>query len=950
MAMNKFHIGFRVLSLLLGLFLSVAVAAEFQKSPNDHREYRAFQLDNQLQVLVISDPETSQAAVSLAVRIGAGDDPPDRAGLAHYLEHMMFLGTEKYPELDSYRRYIDQNGGSSNAFTAIDLTNYNFRIDANKLQPALDQFAQFFIAPLLPEQQIDRERAVVHAEYEMRTQRDSVRRWSAMRQTYNQNHPASRFASGTKDTLAGDIRDELIQFFEEKYSANLMNLVVLGREPLDQLQMWVKDMFSDIRNNQYAEREITEPLFSPGSLPALLKFKTLKHDPTLALMFPLQDLEPYWRERPGSYIAHLLGHEGQGSLLSELKAQGWALGLFASTSDTGITTSAFNVHISLTEEGYQNWDQVTGYVFQYIREVRKRGIEEWRFKENQILAEIEYRFAELDDPASAVTGLASHLHKYPQDELFPALFLVENYDPVLIADVLDRMAPENALVVLAGATVETDQITPYLRSEFSITKIEPELVANWNSDVADASNWLPQRNEFLPENLDLVARNETAVPERIYSSPGFELWHQTDTSFDVPRASFFVTVRSPVTKSSAKNSILLSLYIDALNDQLNEFVYPALIAGLDFSLYPHSRGFSFRISGFNDNQSALLERILETLKSAEFDPDRFEIHRQEIIRDIKNSRRDTAYRRTISDFYSTILVPNWSEEEQLRALDEIDFEDLLAFGNEVLERINVVALSHGNVEYETSKSMGQMVATLVDPEKVVEVYKSDVVVLPGEGPYRRLIEIENADSAISLYLQGADKSLRERAYMSLLSQIIQTPFFSDLRTVQQMGYVVFSHYIPVGRVPGIMFVIQSPDVVPDDMNAAVEVFLENFPDWLADRVNDDEFEAYKSGITGQLLKKYDSLGEKSEVYWTAIDQKEFNFDSREVLAQEIERIDRQSFDQFVQNLLIGKSNHRLVVLGYGENHGLPVDQVLSVGLTITDLDSFKQGLELFPQG
>ena len=173
MAMNKFHIGFRVLSLLLGLFLSVAVAAEFQKSPNDHREYRAFQLDNQLQVLVISDPETSQAAVSLAVRIGAGDDPPDRAGLAHYLEHMMFLGTEKYPELDSYRRYIDQNGGSSNAFTAIDLTNYNFRIDANNLQPALDQFAQFFIAPLFPEQQIDRERAVVHAEYEMRTQRDS---------------------------------------------------------------------------------------------------------------------------------------------------------------------------------------------------------------------------------------------------------------------------------------------------------------------------------------------------------------------------------------------------------------------------------------------------------------------------------------------------------------------------------------------------------------------------------------------------------------------------------------------------------------------------------------------------------------------------------------------------------------------------------------------------------
>ena len=154
----------------------------------------------------------------------------------------------------------------------------------------------------------------------------------------------------------------------------------------------------------------------------------------------------------------------------------------------------------------------------------------------------------MDDPASAVTFLASELHKYPQDELFPALYLVENYDPDLIADVLDRMTPENALVILAGATVETDQITPYLRSEFSITKIEPEMVANWNSDVADASNWLPQKNEFLPDSLALVADDETVVPERIYSSPGFELWHQTDTSFDVPRGKFLCDSAKPNNK------------------------------------------------------------------------------------------------------------------------------------------------------------------------------------------------------------------------------------------------------------------------------------------------------------------------------------------------------------------------------------------------------------------
>ena len=185
-------------------------------------------------------------AASLAIQIGGGDDPENRAGMAHYLEHMLFLGTEKYPELDSYRAFIEQNGGSTNAYTAIDLTNYNFSIEPDSLKPALDRFAQFFVAPLFPAEQVGRERGVVHAEFEMRTQRDAVRHWAAMRHAYNPKHPSAKFVTGTEKTLKGDVRPDLIEFFNENYSANLMNLVVLGREPVDELQKWVVKIFSEL--------------------------------------------------------------------------------------------------------------------------------------------------------------------------------------------------------------------------------------------------------------------------------------------------------------------------------------------------------------------------------------------------------------------------------------------------------------------------------------------------------------------------------------------------------------------------------------------------------------------------------------------------------------------------------------------------------------------------------
>lgn len=62
----------------------------------------------------------------MSVNVGHMDDPTDRAGLAHFLEHMLFLGTEKYPNCEEYRTYLSKHGGSSNAYTSALETNYYF--------------------------------------------------------------------------------------------------------------------------------------------------------------------------------------------------------------------------------------------------------------------------------------------------------------------------------------------------------------------------------------------------------------------------------------------------------------------------------------------------------------------------------------------------------------------------------------------------------------------------------------------------------------------------------------------------------------------------------------------------------------------------------------------------------------------------------------------------------
>ena len=154
---------------------AVAERLGLRKSPNDAREYRYLVLANKLRVLLVSDPDTDNAAAALSVYRGSFHEPETRPGLAHFLEHMLFIGTEKYPEVDSFQQYITANGGSSNAYTAPDHTNYFFDIQNSAFNEGLDRFGHFFIDPLLSVEYVEREKNAVHSEYQMQIKDDGWR-------------------------------------------------------------------------------------------------------------------------------------------------------------------------------------------------------------------------------------------------------------------------------------------------------------------------------------------------------------------------------------------------------------------------------------------------------------------------------------------------------------------------------------------------------------------------------------------------------------------------------------------------------------------------------------------------------------------------------------------------------------------------------------------------------
>ena len=134
------------------------------KSKSDSMNYLLKILPNGLKALLISDPDAHKSSAAIAVNIGYLSDPVSSPGLAHFCEHMLFLGTEKYPKEDEYHSFVAKNGGNSNAYTSSDVTCYYFDVSNEAFDQALDRFAQFFIKPLFNKESVDKEIRAIDSE------------------------------------------------------------------------------------------------------------------------------------------------------------------------------------------------------------------------------------------------------------------------------------------------------------------------------------------------------------------------------------------------------------------------------------------------------------------------------------------------------------------------------------------------------------------------------------------------------------------------------------------------------------------------------------------------------------------------------------------------------------------------------------------------------------------
>ncbi|KAG7660809.1 STE23 [[Candida] subhashii] len=902
----------------------------------DDRSYRFIKLNsNDLHVLLINDPTADKSAASLDVNVGSfADKQYQIPGLAHFCEHLLFMGTEKYPQENEYSSYLSKHSGHSNAYTSSEHTNYYFQLSSDYLEGALDRFAQFFICPLFSNSCKDREINAVDSENKKNLQNDDWRLHQLDKSNSNPNHPYNGFSTGNYQTLHVEpiakginVRDVLIEFHKSHYSSNLMNLVILGKEDLDTLTSWAIDKFSAVPNKNLPRPQYNGSIIlQPEHLGKLTKAKPIMDNHQVELMFMVpDDLENQWATKPQGYFSHLIGHESEGSILHFLKSKGWATELSSGNMKICEGNSFFIIEIHLTPSGLENWKQIIQISFDYLNLITKEHEpQQWIWQEMQEMSQINFKFKQKSDTSSTVSRLSSTLYKYPAiipPEYILSSSIYREFDPKLIKQFGQYLNPDNFRITLVSQSLTgLTKREKWYGTEYEFEPIPQDLMKAIRSPTKNPKLQFPIPNDFIPTDFEVLKKKSPTpqlAPYVIENNNKMNVWYKQDDRFEVPKGTIEVAFHIPSSNTDIYSSTCAALMTELLNDELNQITYYASLVGLKVHIITWRDGINFKVTGYNDKLAVLLEKVLQKFVNFKPDKERFDAIKFKLRKEFKNFGYSVPYAQIGTYFLTLVNEKTYLYDDKVKILDDISFEDIYKFSTEDIWKSGIFAevLIHGNFDIVKANDIKATIQNAIQKIKPIaneynqieEVFRMQNFILQSGEVIRYELPLQddkNINSCIEYYIQISPDSEdpRLRVFTDLLATIIREPCFNQLRTKEQLGYVVFSG-VRLGRTSlGFRILIQS-ERTNDYLEYRIDEFLLHFGKYVNEKLTQEDFNKFKQALKDFKLAKLKHLNEETSRLWNTITDGYYDFESRLKHVSILENITKQEFIDYFNDYI-----------------------------------------------
>ncbi|KAJ2401216.1 metalloprotease, partial [Coemansia sp. RSA 2559] len=448
--------------------------------------------------------------------------------------------------------------------------------------------------------------------------------------------------------------------------------------------------------------------------------------------------------------------------------------------------------------------------------------------------------------------------------------------------------------------------THHYNISYHIGQLDPELTTTEHADTASAGFLFPKPNIFIPENLKMSDAESRAAdsgdsshPQLLRLTDSLELWFMQDKQFHTPHGAINVAIEPRHLPSTPQESVLGSIYTMCLNSVLEKELYGVAMGGMEYSIDTGGLSVNIALGGFKEKLSLLLDKIMHRIANFELKREDYELYRQELERSFSHLHYSTALENI--NIYQTFIMhsPAYHYKARESALhNNATFENTQEYIEGLFKQTFVQMMVSGQFTEADALDMGDRViqtinSTHLEPEQTHTVHSINVS--PGSYAYSLTIPDEDAinSGAVSTIYCGKGSDLDESAALMIIRPILHSQFFEELRTKEQLGYVVGSRLSvsKAGR-SSFKFVVQG-EQNPLFVKLRIDSFISGFRESL-EKLSDGDIQDKISALAKSILEKHKSIAEEAEEGWGAIESGWYDFDAKRKLVERLRKVTKEA--------------------------------------------------------
>ncbi|KAL1413230.1 metalloprotease [Vanrija albida] len=567
------------------------------------------------------------------------------------------------------------------------------------------------------------------------------------------------------------------------------------------------------------------------------------------------------------------------------------------------------------------------------------------------LSNLKFKYSQKKHNAAYVGQLVKRLRRpVPRSKVLSSATVFGEYNSTLIETALEYLQVDKAIVLVespelpVNGPLTLDTIEPYSRSQYTLDNL-PKFVKL--GDTVDPTLHLPSPNPFIPRTFDIPAGTVSAAPLLLSESVTSRLWYKKDTTFLLPKSSIRIKLKSPLVSVSPRGAALSLLFLELFAHAFSTEADDANLAGLSYATARVHDTLRFHLSGFTDKLGFFVARVISTLLNFEVDPATFANISDQLRQDLKNELFQPPYRVAFRKSFHALVENSWAHEE---VLQELEITDVAVFRAELFARLHIETFVYGGISDDDAIELHS------DVEKAI----SSAALTPSEkgGPPRSLLlpkgyegtwelphahgEEPNNAVVYNLYTPTGVEDRRTRLLTAFVAKVAEAPFFSILRTQEQLGYAVFVHYTGEGSLACFKAYIQS-DRETAFIESRITDFLDNTLGGILKDLTDDDFGKYVQGVVGELEERPPNPKEEEQRLWGAISDRYYAFDRRATDAALLRTITKDEVLDYYHRYIHSSSKERRKLVLYLRSQKTAPAEVKS-GEKIGDFAAFKHGL------